>query len=592
MRNAATRGATDGVTTLFSPVGGRTRASLSFRVGTADEPLHLRGISHLIGHLAAAAADHDHAGCPVSVSASTLTFQLSGNALAVANEIGAICHWISTAASTPVDAKSIDRARSLAVDDQRIHAPEHAPLLRHRYGPLTWAAGSYPELGLLHITAAEITEWVSTYLTTQNAVLALSGTKATTLRAPLPSGAYQPLPELASPTITLPALVAIDEARVSLSGVIATDPQRLDRERAAAGLTAEIARSRIGYALGRRYGREITARGGLMALGRNAVHVVTWADVDSSREAKIADIATESLTVLGERKLVEGELAAQVTRRLAAYDRLAGTAAGAHELLHRQALGALNEVPWSLALERRLLSTTNEELVSKQISDLASSVMLAMRATDPPVRAWSAQRPSASFTPSGETFRSRPAYGIGARGSRPSRLIIGTDGITVRTIAQRDRQQKWSDIALAQTWDDGRHLLTAKDGSTFDLVPERWLAPDMVEAAIRDRLPDDVSTVPMGHRVTPSPAPLRMTDRLAPAWWWGAAIVGALLLLAAAVPVWSGAVSWLRWIVLAVGATIVVVAGAWSAETVLTERRLRASTEPHSDSQAEQQPTP
>lgn len=595
LRNAATRTTIDGVTTLFSPVGGRTRATLSFRVGTADEALHQRGIGHLTGHLASAAADQDSATCPVSISASTLSFHFAGNALAVANEIGALCHWItSVSTGGRIDERALGQARLLADADQRIHAPEHAHLLWHRYGPRGWAAGSYPEHALRHLGADDVAAWARAHLTRQNAVLAISGTKATTLRVPLPAGDYRPLPELPASVLITPALVATTAPQLSLSGVIGTDPNRLDRDRAAAGLTTEIARSRVAYALGRRYGREVTVRGGPMTLGASAVHGVVWAEVDPAREAKIADIAAESFLVLGEQKLVEGELAAHVRRRLAMYEKAAARPAGAHELLHRQALGALNEVPWSLALERRMLSAVDEELVGAQIEDLTASTVLAMRETDPPVRRWSSSPAPQAFEPEGDVFRSRPAYGRSSSAS-PRRLLVGERGITLRSTDRPDLQQRWDSIALAQSWDDGRLALTGDDGTVFDVRPEQWLAPDLVETALRRRLPTELSVVGMGARHTPTPAPLRLTDKVSPAWWWVMAGSGILLAIAAILPLWPAALPWLRWVLLAIGVVLTVVGGAWAADTLLSERRLRRPGAPASGtdpSQNEEQLSP
>lgn len=579
LRNAATRSTIDGVTTLFAPVGGRTRATLSFRVGTADEPLHHRGINHLIGHLASAAADQDDSGCHVTVSASTLSFGFTGNALAVANEIGAVCHWIGAASATLVDGRALHRARAAAQADQRLHAPEHLRVLRARFGPAGWAAGSYPELGLHTLTAEDVMAWVRTYLTAGNAVLALSGTKATTLRVPLPKGEYVPFPSLPRSFLSTPALVPSEAPMLSISGLITTDPNHLDRDRAMAGLVSEILRSRVAYALGRRYDHEVQARGGPIALGPGAVHSVVWADVAAEREAKVADIAAESLSVLVSKGLVDGELDAQVKRRLAAYEKAAATGAGHHEILNRQAIGALNDAPWSLALERRMLMNATPELIRPQLEDLVATTVLMMTETVPPVRSWTAPPQPPVFTADGEVLRSRPAYGLTARRHRPGRLIVGEEGVTVRRIDRADAQLRWDAVAMAQVWDDGRHLLTSSRAQTLDILPEQWLAPELAADALRNRL-GDASVVRMGPRSTPPAIPTRITDRVAPAWWWGGLALGLMLLTLALTPMWSGSATWLRWLLGAIGMVALVVGGAWAYDTAATERRLRRPGQP------------
>lgn len=573
LRNAATRSTIDQVTTLFAPVGGRTRATLSFRVGTADEPLHQRGINHLIGHLAGAAADQDGSTCHVTVSASTLSFHFSGNALAVANEIGAVCHWITTASTSPVDSRALQRARQAAADDERPHAPEHAVVLRARFGAAGWGAGAIAELGLQTISATDISAWVARYLNAANAVLALSGTKATTLRVPLPAGEYQPVGQLPRSLLSTPALMPVDVPRVSLSGLITTDPDHLDRERAVAGLTTEIIRSRIAFALRRRYGAALAVRGGPMALGVQAVQSVAWADITGEHEAKAADIAAEALEVLTTEQLVPGELAAQVRRRLTAYEKAAASQEGHHELLHRQALGALNQTPWSLALERRMLTNAAHEQVGAQLEQVAASTVLLMRPVEPPVRSWAGPGGPEPFVADGAVFRSRPAYGLSGRHRRPSRLIVDANGVTIRTLERPDEQLRWDSLALAQVWDDGRHLLTSTRAHTVDILPEHWLVPELATDAVATHLAT-VPTVRMGQRDTPPPAPERITDRITPAWWWVGAASGILLCVAAVIPMWDGSLVWLRWIIGSIGAIGMIVGGVWAYDTALTEHRL------------------
>lgn len=577
LRNAANRTTVDGVTTLFAPVGGRSRATLSFRVGTVDEPLHQRGISHLIGHLASASADQDPGRCHVTVSASTLSFHFAGNALAVANEIGAVCHWISaTADGRAVGERPLREAAELARADQQIHAPEHASVLLHRYGP-RWASGAYPEYALQSLSSAHLEEWVARYLNSRNAVLALSGTKATTLRVPLPEGEYQPLPPPPPSSLAGRALLDGERPRISLSGVISTDADHLDRERAAAGLTTEIARARVAHALRKRYGNELKVRASPMTLGPAAVHSVVFVDGRPDDGAKVADIATEAWSVLTDGTLAEGELAAHVRKRLAAYDRAAADADGQHSLLHRQALGALNDTPWSPALERTMLTSLKPELVAKQIADLGTSTVLQMSPVDPPVRPWEGRRPASGFAPDGAVFRSRPAYGAGTSGQPPARLLVGDAGVTHVEPGGVVRQQRWQDIALARVWDDGRTLLTDDAARVFEIRPERWMAPELVGEAISRHIPSSASVVPMGARDTPPPAPLRLSDRVAPAWWWAASVLGALLAASAALLPVPGSLPWLRWALLAVGVVALVVGGSFVLETTMTERRLRAS---------------
>ncbi|QHB98925.1 hypothetical protein EK0264_00510 [Epidermidibacterium keratini] len=570
-QNAATRSTIDGVIVLARSVGGTTRASLSFRCGAADEPLPQRGISHLIGHAASEAAGQDPAGCPVTVSASSTTFHFTGNALAVANEIGAVCHWLGAAIHpTGIDERALDRARAAAAADQRQHAEEHTSAIAARFGPAGWAGGDLTEIGLGELDRAQVAAWVARYFTRGNAVLALSGTKATTLRVPLPPGEYVDFPELPHSALQTPALIAAASPRLRVGALLRTDPATLDRDRAVAGLATEIVRSRSAYAVGQRFGREISIAGGPMALGRDHVHAALWAEVNERQEAKVADLVVEAIDSLAGDGLVDGELAAHTARRAARLSKAEANPASAHDLLTRQALGALNESPWSPALERRLVQTATADQVGEYVKQFTSSMLLSMHEVAPPIRNWSGGLPAPRFEVTAPAHKSRPAYGRDR--TALARLHSDREGITIRRLDRPDRQLRWSDVVLAETWDDGRRRLTGARGQRIDVRPYRWAEPDEVVREIDARIPPE-TRARIGAGDDRDPAPQTLLDRIDPRGWLAMAGACALLLLLAAPPLLPASLSWVRWVLGAIGLVGLVVCGAFALETVRTERR-------------------
>lgn len=577
-QNAATRSTIDGVTTFLRSVGGTTRASLSFRCGTADEPLPQRGITHLIGHAAGEAAGQDPALCPVTVSASSTTFHFTGNALAVANEIGAVCHFLKAAIQpTGIDERALERARAAAEADQRRHAEEHTSLIALRFGPAGWAAGELAELGLRELDRAQVAAWIARYFTRGNAVLALSGTKATTLRVPLPPGEYVDFPELPRSALQTPALVGAAAPRLRIGAVLQTDPATLDRDRAVAGLATEIVRSRSAYAVGQRFGRDVTIGGGPMALGRDQVHAALWSQVTAQQEAKVADLVVAAIDSLAADGLLDGELAAHTARRAARLTKAETSPANAHELLTRQAIGALNDTPWSPALERRLVQTATAEQVGEFVGQFAGSMLLSMHEVDPPIREWSGGLPVPRFDVTAAPYKSRPAYGRDRRAL--ARLYADREGITVRRLDRPDRQLRWSDVVLAETWDDGRRRLTGARGQRIDVQPHRWAQPEEVVREVDARVPRP-TRARMGVGEDREPDPQTVLDRIDPRGWLAIAGACALLLLLAAPPLLPASLSWLRWVLGAIGLVGVVVCGAFAIETGRIERRFGTSLNP------------
>ncbi|PRZ40933.1 hypothetical protein CLV47_11399 [Antricoccus suffuscus] len=582
--NAAQRTSVDGVTAFIQPGGGATRASLSFRVGASDEPLPRRGITHLLAHLATNAAGIDSLLTPPTVSASITTFHFEGSAQQVANEIGAVCHWLSSAHDPAnISPRTLDRHRDSAYADLVRHAGEHMDLLGVRLGPAGWAAGGLPEYGLANVGPAELSQWAKDFFVQGNAVLALSGTKTTTLRTPLPEGQAQPYRALDVPDLELPAWAPSPQAELSVGGLITLDSGHRDRDRAVCGLVSDIARAHASVAVRRKYGRSFAARSGTLALGDDHVHLALWGRVSDADESGVLAEVLESLRSLAEDGLAEGERAAHVKRRLDAYERHGQLPSGAHELLQRQAIGGLTGTPWSLPLERRLLGTASDVLIEGMITQLAETLIVRSHAPVGGLTPVSSRITVEAPARDAQTHRSRPAYGLLARGrpadERPRRILTDEHALTVRSLDRPDQQIRWNDVAVVESYDDGRRALLSHTSEAIDVRPEDWLHPGDLADVIDARV-DPATVAACGVREPVEPRRAGITDRL-PVWLWPVLIVVCLALVAAAVvPAWSGSFSWARWVIGAVGFVGLVVVGAFGYDVAMTERRLRKPPKP------------
>ena len=577
--NAAQRTSVDGVTAFILPGSTATRASLSFRVGASDEPIPHRGITHLLAHLATNAAGIDSLLTPPTVSASITTFHFEGSAQQVANEIGAVCHWLGSAHDpATLPSRTLDRHRTTAAADLVHHAPEHMDLLAARLGPGGWAAGGLPEYGLATLGPDELAQWARTYFVQGNAVLALSGTKTTTLRAPLPDGSAQPYVPLSTPELALPGWAHTPHPELSIGGLIGLDPGHRDRDRAVCGLASDIARAHASVAVRRKYGRAFAARSGTLALGDDHVHLALWGRVGAEEEAGVLAEVLDSLRTLATDGLADGERAAHVKRRLDAYARHERLSSGVHDLLQRQAIGGLTGTPWSLALERRLLGTVDDARIENVIGQFTESLLVRSSA---PVDGLTTVREHATAVSPGKDaviHRSRPAYGVLARrraaAERPRRILTDDSTITLRRLDRPDRQLRWADIAVVESYDDGRRVLVDNRSQTIDVRSEEWLHPGELADTIDTRVTADVVAACGGRDPAPGPS-VGLTDRM-PVWLWPVLIVVCLALVAGAVvPTWSSDASWSRWVIGAVGFVGLAVVGAFGCDVAMTERRLR-----------------
>lgn len=260
----------NGIPVLLCPAlpGSRQRAGITFRVGTADEPLARAGMTHLIEHLALhrlGVSDVHHTG---GTSATVTHFLMQGSANEAVEFIHSVCESLhnlpferleteKSILHTEASHRGLGWARHLAVA---------------RYGARGYGIPDFGESGLPAITPDDLRAWASTYFTRDNAVLWFSGDVPPGLDPRLPAGRRRPVPAPSSVLPTTPASIpGGPPGRVALSAVVRRGP--------AAGLFTEL--------LERELFKRLRHEGGLSyAISADyAARDADWAEIHATADA-------------------------------------------------------------------------------------------------------------------------------------------------------------------------------------------------------------------------------------------------------------------------------------------------------------------
>lgn len=221
----------DGVTTFWVDTGRPTlQASLVFRSGRADEPLHESGWLHLLEHLALEDRAAGALQVNGSVSALTTSFDFHGPVAAVSRALRDLTAWLS---DPRLDRVEHEREVLAAESAWRGSSPL-ARALGWRFGAVGPGVMSYVELGLTRATPELLAARAARVFTTGNAVLVLDGPPPPGLRLTLPTGS---LLAPAEPEALEPGPGAYGEGVPTATGLVPRDH--------AAVLAVELARAAV-----------------------------------------------------------------------------------------------------------------------------------------------------------------------------------------------------------------------------------------------------------------------------------------------------------------------------------------------------------
>lgn len=193
----------DGVPVFWAPWDNFPQMiKLGFRVGHVDEPLPLRGVSHLIEHLVLSPLGEPAVSLNGRVSATMTTFEADGTREETLDFVHSLTRRL---ANLPLDRLEAEK-RVLAVEDMGYSPGASAWMLNMRFGADTYGRSAEREIGLQALTGEALVAWRDEWFTRGNLAIWMTGEPPDSLGIELPDGPRRPLPGYrALPQLTLPA---------------------------------------------------------------------------------------------------------------------------------------------------------------------------------------------------------------------------------------------------------------------------------------------------------------------------------------------------------------------------------------------------
>jgi zinc protease len=450
----------DGVTTFWMDEPGPPVAGLVFRVGRADEPTPMSGVSHLVEHLALAGLgvqDYDHNGM---VDAQWSVFMTGGRGDELITFFDRV---VGGLVDPPVDRLLIER-RILREEREQRGASIGAAVRWYRYGYAGHGRGLGPaddEIALEWLGPEPVRAWARRWYTRQNAVLWLSGPPPAGLRFDrLPDGEKAPLPGTATtPGVTFPTHLAWDGPGATATF---TSP-RTAAINMAMSIAQRRAMQRLRFDKGLVYGVEFDYE----PIGPTEAHILLGGDCPDDRIEPVVDGLLAIVHDLADEGPTTTELAQDVASHVRMYEdrdgRLSLLAITANEHLW----DGPSMTAEQFAEERRAVDPA---AAAEAVRDaLGTMLVLANR---PPVPGL-ATYPAASAER--VTGREYGPSGFHLPGRRPKdRLVSGPDGLTVVLGTGEWLTIRYEDVVSCEHVNDDLRLVLGRDGTKIGIDAKAW----------------------------------------------------------------------------------------------------------------------
>lgn len=450
----------DGVRTLWMDEPGPPIASLVFRVGRADEPTPVGGISHIVEHLALASLgvqDYDHNGM---VDAQWSVFMTGGRADEIVSFFDQV---VAGLVDPPVDRLLVER-RILREEREQRGQSIGAAARWYRYGHAGQGRGLGPaddEVGLEWVGPDPVRDWARRWYTRQNAVLWLSGAPPAGLRFDrLPDGEAAPLPATETvPGVTFPTHMPWDGPGAT---VTLTAP-RTAAIHMAMSIAQRRAMQRLRFDRGLVYGVELDYE----PVGPHEAHILLGGECQDDRIEPVVDELVKILRELATDGPTQAELDQELAAHLRMYEdrdgRLTLVAVTANDLLW----GGPTLTAEEFAQERRVVDPlTAAAAVATAIDTM---LVLANRSPVPGLHAYPGTSPERV---AGRQYE--PAGFHLPRRKPKDRLISGPDGLTVVVDTGEWLTVRYDDAVCCEHVDGNTRMVLGRDGIRIAVAAQAW----------------------------------------------------------------------------------------------------------------------
>ena len=447
--------------------------ALVFRVGRADERAATCGITHLVEHLSLPVTGRRALAYNGSVDNIVTSFWATGDADLVLPFLAATADRLR---ALPLE--RLETERNVLLAEEAVQGPNPVRLaFALRFGPQEHGLTGYEEYGLLAVDAEQVAEWSETRFTAGNAAVWLTGSPDG-LDLALAPGPPRPAPEPSQlAEIEWPAFYAEGPYGVVAFSLLA---RRSDAFAAAISTLDHRVRERIRYDLGLSYSP--TAE--FLPLTDELVHVVVVIDTMAANADRVVEETLQVIDVLAANGPNEEELDDE--RRFAERSLSDPTEIAGH-LSYSAAqhlLGAGFLQPAELARSRSALGA--EDVAAALREAVGSLLVIAPPETVRPERL--APYPLRStHAVTGRVHRPR---GVGRPGRLPQ-LVVGPDGVTLRTEPDRHVTALFDSCRLAIRYPDGSRTLLTDDGFFVPIEPEEWRDGRGIVRAVDAAIPEE-----------------------------------------------------------------------------------------------------
>lgn len=470
MWGGITRTKIDEVEVFWAEAPGPPLATLTFRVGVVDETLFVRGITHMVEHLALqplALQTYQYNGF---VDQLRTTFTASGEPDELAGFLRTVCAGVT---NPPID--RLEHERQILLTESGQHdAGGLGALLATRYGPRGPGLIAYGELGLHHVDGGRIREWARQWFRPENAVLWLNKEPRPGLELPLDAGGTRrTVEDTEALPLTLPAWIEQGERGVAASYV---------HSRSVGSTTClQILERRLQQELRYERGLAYEVSASYLAMSGRTAHAAIWTDVLKENAATARDVTIETLRRLAEEGPTEEEVD-QRKRDL--------------EKAHADPLAIPGKLDWLTqvflldpAEAERDLTADTEAMTTEDVKQAAAelgpgAIYVVPSGTTMPARYEKVPLHST------DEVRGRVHRPVGTIAGGDQKLVVGDDGVTLQT-GKGQRATIWFDRCEAMLkWSNGYRILFGSDGWIVQVRPAAWQRGRRAVTALDQRLAD------------------------------------------------------------------------------------------------------